>query len=243
MSYLRMHQYWSSVFGLSPEDFSASGLKVVPHAAGLIDYHGIYALAHGTTLALSAPPTLLTTLKSRTAALGADTSLLETLPHLFSDLLEQTVGPAYQGYLEPSGFRPCVLTQVHKLTPADKPSLSRLREACGETAWAHSGLAVEDEDVYGCFVGGELAAAGKAILWSEDTVNPGVVTHPAHRKRGYGAGVVTEIVKRSLEQRHLVVYQTLLDNRDALSIALRLGFKNYGRSLALRLREEASFTS
>ena len=66
-----------------------------------------------------------------------------------------------------------------------------------------------------------------------------MLTHPEFRRRRYGSAVVSLVVATALEEGKLLLYQTLEANRGAVRIALNLGYEQYARHVAVRLKREA----
>jgi predicted GNAT family acetyltransferase len=122
---------------------------------------------------------------------------------------------------------------VRKIVPKDQSSLKDLIQPCQPVEWEHSGLSVHDKHLFGCFLDGRLVAVAGNILWDPNTVNPGVITHPDHRGKGYGTAVVSAAVQRAIKHDHLVLYQTLLANTPAVKIAHSLGFQPYAQHVAV----------
>ena len=71
--------------------------------------------------------------------------------------------------------------------------------------------------------------------WHGGAVGPGVLTHPDHRGCGRGRAVVSATVAHALAAERLIIYQTLLANRGAVSVADALGFRLYASHVAVRL--------
>jgi predicted GNAT family acetyltransferase len=67
---------------------------------------------------------------------------------------------------------------------------------------------------------------------------PCILTHRAHRGRGWATATTSAVVGRALQEGKLLLYQTLETNMASISIARRLGFEQYARHVAVRLRAE-----
>jgi predicted GNAT family acetyltransferase len=71
-----------------------------------------------------------------------------------------------------------------------------------------------------------------------DTVgDPGIITHPESRGRGYATAAASRVVENAIELGRLVLYVTLESNIAAVSVATRLGFEQYATHVAVRLRD------
>jgi len=76
---------------------------------------------------------------------------------------------------------------------------------------------------------GQLRARGSAVA------DPSVITHPAYRDRGHGQRLLSTMLETAVSGGTLVLYQSLLSNGPAISLAQRLGFQQYATLLAVRL--------
>jgi len=232
----RIDRYWSDFFGLSPEAFLQPGLRVVPHA-GLTGYRGAWIFQRGPTVVISVTAERVTETEARAAAIPFEALLGEASARaLFGDAVERTLGPAFQGHLDPAEFRPAPSPHVRMLTPADRPALEQFRAACGPGDWEMSNLKPDDTEVFGFFADGVLAATCKNIMRAPGAADHGVLTHPAYRGRGCGKAVVSASIRHALDRSHLILYQTLVANTPAVGIAQALGLREYARHVAVRLR-------
>ena len=245
MSLKRAYDYWRDVFS-SELDRAKPGLSAVPHQAveGYHDYRGYrgaIALQRGNRIVISIPPTEL----ARVGALvGTWQALdLKLLAEFFSDWSERIVGPVVQAYLEPSDFVPVPDNKARALTPDDTDLITDLQQACDPTAWSHSGISPQDEDLFGCFEGSTLVSIAKLLPWNTKANNVGVITHPTYRGRACGAAAVSTLIRDALEADKLVLYQTLKTNVGAVKLAQKLGFKTFGESLSIRFKPELKTTN
>jgi RimJ/RimL family protein N-acetyltransferase len=117
----------------------------------------------------------------------------------------------------------------------DELALHRLEMACDQTEWEHSTIVWGQSPVFGCLVGEEVAAAGTLRPWGEGILSVGIITHPAHRGKGYAHAVVSSMSAYGLAQGAVLRYQTLQANISAVAIAQALGYQEYGQTLAVRL--------
>ena len=163
------------------------------------------------------------------------------IPFEGTDLIEalgaavvKAVGPAYQEFLRKSDFRPSP-SSARLLTPSDTYALLELSKDCSEEEWEHSDIGDLDCPTFGLYAEGRLAAAANYRMESLDACAPGVITHPAFRGCGYGRAVLSAATADALDKGYLVLYQTLLSNLPAITIAEQLGYRQYGESLAVRM--------
>jgi ribosomal protein S18 acetylase RimI-like enzyme len=232
----RIYGHWAGFFGLRPDAFLQPGVRVVPHA-GLAGYQGAWIFWRGETTVISVPEACVAEVAARaTSLIPGEPATADTAAFLFGSRAGRLVGPAYHGYAERADFRPDPSPHVRSLTPADREPLLGLAAACDPIEWEHSTLGSDVENTFGYFAGRELLAACKTVMRGPRAADHGVITHPAHRGRGYGRAVVSASMQHALDRGDLVVYQTLVANLPAVAIARALGCHDYARHLAVRLR-------
>lgn len=228
-------RYWAAFFGCDPASFADSATTVVPHA-GQGDYHGLFLFRRRAALIISVPAARL---ERDRAALGAfPATLLDDLPTLQAQIaapIERVVGPAFVGYADAGTLQAQPNAGTRLLTADDRDHFERFRRACSALEWEHGGSELGAQPVAGCFVGDEIVAASGFELWGEQIAHIAVVTHPAHRGRSYGVGVVSAIAAVALERGLIPQYRTLMSNTPSMKIGAALGFVPYAESLALRL--------
>ena len=234
----RADSYWAAFFGCAVGDLHAPRTVVVPHAA-LADYSGVYLMRTEEACIISTPAHLVAhtadQLGRLTPAQAFDAAVVTAC---FGPAVERVIGPAYQGYADGVAFRPVDLYGTRMLGEQDTLALHQLAEACGATAWEHSGIGKgERQVVFGCFAGGELAAAGMGEPRNDVLWHIGIITHPSYRGRGYGRAVVCAIAAHGLALGLVPWYQTLEANAPSIAIAQGLGFTRYATTLAVRLRQ------
>ena len=239
-----MDGYWSRFLGVPAAALRAPGVTVAPHAA-LAGWRGAWIFVRGESAVVSAPSDRLAALRAALAsrapsalASRAPAGLLD--PELAASLAgvarEACVGPSFQGWIAPERFTGVAARPVRRLAASDRDALRGLRAACPPLDWEHA--AVEGSaELFGCFEGSELIAVASLKDRGAGACDPGIVTHPGARGRGYGGAAVAHAVAHALAGGRVVLYQTLLANRPALRIAERLGFETYATLLAIRLEE------
>ena len=234
-------EFWSRFFGLVVDEYLRPGGRVAPHCS-LEGYWGVWVFHHGETCIISVPPTLVATTEAAAQGLSPkDLRLPEQAVALFGALAERVIGPAYQGHVERTWFRPEVRPGARRLTPDDGEALQRLASACQGEEWEHSGIELDlsrtPHPVFGCFTGGRLAAA--AQYRAEDGAGMiGVVTHPEYRGRGWGRAAVSLATQHGLRAGHLMCYQTLQANVPSVALASALGYRQYAWHIAIRLKPQ-----
>lgn len=230
----RVKEFWGDFFGIEPQELDRTGVQVVAHR-GLGDYSGAWVFWRKNTILLSTPADLVAATRQAVEAAG-DIDAPEALAHIFVQHAERLVGPAYQGYLDPSNFRPCHGPDVVPLLTRHS-LLGDLAAECDPDEWSAAGIDPErPEPCFGYLCGDRIVAAVQNAFWAESTVSPGLIVHPDFRGRGYGKAVLSAAVSDALEQDHLVLYQTLWSNTCAVRAAAALGFTPFASHLAVRFR-------
>jgi GNAT superfamily N-acetyltransferase len=202
-------RFWAEHFGIEPSIWQQPGVSVRPHV-GLGDYCGLWSFSHGERVVVSAPPSWLARVEA--LARGADAQQLLELSWWRSGLgsdFERGIGPAYQGCLAPTDFRPAPDPAVRLLERESAPVLAELRATVPEAAWDDSGL----DGVQGPFAfrrdNGRVVAACGYRSRNDDVGDLCVLVHPDEQGRGFGTAVVSAVASAALARGKLVIYQTL----------------------------------
>ncbi len=228
--------FWAAHLGCRPGQLSRAGTAVVRNGPGLADYRGATAFYRPPACVLAVPVDwyehITAQLAHQPAAAVFDTGVLR---QVLGPAVGRVIGPAWLGYADQSDFRPSDPMRTRRLSDHDLPALRELAAACGPTAWAHSGIDPARPPVYGCYAGRTLAAAGMLEPWGDRLLHVGIVTHPAHRGRGYGTAVVSAMTADELAAGRVVQYRTLQANLPSVAIACKLGFQRFAHTLAVRL--------
>lgn len=235
LSHLDTH--WAESFGCSIADLHRPGVTLLRNAGDFADYHGAYLLRWGETCMFTVPDPFYVATERAIAGKGAEEVFDPAfLAAHFGPAVERIIGLTFRGCCDASDFRPAGPRDTRLLTRADDAALLGLREAVGEEAWAHSSIVLDRPPNFGCFAGGELAAAGTLIAAGPRLRNVGILTHPAYRRQGYGRAVVSFMTAHALAEGGIGHYQTLMANTGSRAIALALGYVQYATANAVRLR-------
>jgi predicted GNAT family acetyltransferase len=105
--------------------------------------------------------------------------------------------------------------------------------ACSDLEWEHGGSQLGDRPVVGEYSSDQLVAVAGYQLWGGEITHIYVITHPQHRRKGYGKSVVSRITDEVLNQGLVPQYQTLEDNVSSMAIAGSLGFERYATTVAV----------
>ncbi len=231
----RMDAQWAAALGCAVDDLRSQGVAAAPHGT-LAGYRGAMVLRRGDTCIASAPAEMASAVRRKIEGLTADEVFtVSYLTGLFGSAVERIVGPAWQGCADGSDFHPAATRGTRLLQPADGLELRRLEMACDRTEWEHSTIAWGEAPVFGCFEGDEMMAAGTLRPWGEGVQSVGIISHPAHRGRGYARAVASAMTAYGLAQGAVLRYQTLQANVASVAVAKALGYAEYGQTLAVRL--------
>jgi GNAT superfamily N-acetyltransferase len=204
---------------------------------GLRGYRGLWCFRRGGRVVVSAPPAWVGRLEELWA--GWDRERLLDPAAVAASLGEdcdRCIGPAFQGSIDPAGFRERTSPEVRAVLASDRPGIERLRDRCGDEAWG--GLNDVGTLAYVHPHGTEIAAMAGLRERSDGVGDPCVVTDPRFRGEGRGRAVVSAVTRDALASGYLVLYQTLESNRAAVRLAMSLGFARYGNHLAVRLNHD-----
>jgi predicted GNAT family acetyltransferase len=130
---------------------------------------------------------------------------------------------------------------VRPLTREDSAALNRFRAECNTEDIGNSGIDKSIEHM-GYFQGSTLLAVAGYRPWTEDAGDPCILTHPEFHGRGLGTAVTSAVVHRALNAGKLLLYQTLEANVAAVRIARKLGYEQYARHIAVRLKSDVPGT-
>ena len=232
----RIDTFWAGYFGVSASALGEPGTHVVPHV-GLGDYAGVWFFVRDGACIVSAPASWCDRIREALVAHTFDAVLSEEgLTALFGPAYATTVGPAYQGWLDPQRFEPTSSPNVRPIEEADRDATLAFRAACGEDDWQDGDLKLDAPGAFGWFEADDLLAAASLTHWDDTTVGPGLLVRPDRRRAGCGTAACSAAVAWSLQAGLTLTYQTLMENTGALRIAQSLGFEQYATHIAVRLR-------
>lgn len=235
----RDDEFWAGFLGIAPLEWASQGVSVRAHA-GLAGFVGLWCFRHAARTVVSAPPAWVTPLAARVDGCDPESLFDESfLRELLGTDFELLVGPAFQGCLEVGRFRPSPSSNVRLVRPEDSSAVQRFRSECGEDAWQSGGQGKVERHVVAHFEGDIITAMAGYRSWSDVAGDPCVLTHPDYRRRGHGTAVVSSVVGAALEEGQVLLYQTLEANRGAVGIATGLGYEQYARHVAVRLKRES----
>ncbi|HLY08633.1 MAG TPA: GNAT family N-acetyltransferase [Planctomycetota bacterium] len=233
----KVDAYWASYFGCTEADLHGQGTKVFTHAA-LANYDGALVFRRGGACIVSVPAMTPEIERSKLrAATPEDAFNAGFLARTFVISADKVTGPAWVGITDRGGFR-AVKSDARLLTPADEAAMRELAEGCGETAWKQSKIAVDRQTNFGLFAGGKLVAASGYLNLGGLLAYIGVITHPAHRGKGYARMVASASMASALEHHLFPMWRTLDAHEAAVKLAGTLGFEKYAATLDVQLTED-----
>jgi GNAT superfamily N-acetyltransferase len=228
--------FWAAHLGCSEVQLTQPSTSVVRNGPDLASYRGATVVFRPPACVLAVPADWHEPAASRVGHRPpAEVFDIAVLRQLFGAGVDQVIGPAWLGYADASDFRPALTMETRLLTDQDLPELQRLADACGPTAWAHSGIDPARPPVFGCYADQVLAAAGMLEPWGARLLHVGILTHPSYRGRGYGKAVVSAMTAHGLAAGGVLQYRTLQANLPSVGIARALGFQRFALTLAVRL--------
>ena len=235
----RYDAFWAKYLGITPAELNLPGLSIAEHV-GLQGYRGVWCFRRGDRIVVSAPPGWLPHLQSRLPKIGREHLMKESvLRGIFGSDFDRLVGPAYQGCLKPDRFSPCVAPRVSFLAPGDAALVQAFRVECGEDAWESAGFNDATSYLAAIREGNRiLSLAGYNRVWRDKAGGPCILTHQTYRGRGWATATTSAVVARALQEGRILLYQTLETNTASIRIARRLGYEQYARHVAVRLKAE-----
>ncbi|MEO8183025.1 MAG: hypothetical protein ABI895_29685 [Deltaproteobacteria bacterium] len=228
--------FWAEYLGIDSHEWDVPGISYRVHV-GLSGYLGFWCFRRQERVVVSAPPRWLERLEVLLSGWNQDRLMTcAALAEAIGADFERTIGPAFQGCLEPKRFARRAEPRVRKLGPDHVNVMDRFRIECGTKAWDDSGLATAELWRYASFQGDQITALAGYRRWRGHAGGPCVLTHPDFRGQGRGAAVAAGVVAEALANKELLLYQTLESNQAAVSLALALGYERYGNHVAVRLK-------
>jgi len=220
---------WATAFGLEVADLHLSTAQVVTPAPWLAEYNGIFVLRLGATTLVSAPPSH--------RAVAADLAVGRDVDDVAREIGGTVVGPSQHAYLHRDDHVAPTEPTTTRVTIGD---LEPLRLAVPDHEWAEGGFDVDTDHVWAAFGDDSattIVAAGKLTEFDGRPANIGLLTHPAHRGRGFAGLLTADMTTWAISEAgaEVVRYRALTTNHASLAVARRAGFTAYGENVAIRL--------
>lgn len=218
------------------EKFNSPGIHVVSHGK-LKGYHGAWIFQHKQTIIISLPVVLPDVVERAQQIKTAEVISVNTAKLLFdSSTVEKMIGPAYQGYLNRSIFRPGQNGRVRRMTARNEVEFGRFLENCLTEELEESSVGIDDQDVFAFFSDEQILAVAN-VRKVDDASLLGVICHPQFRGKGYGKAVITAAAEDALLKNYPVRYQALCSNKGSLGLAASIGVRECGKNIAVRFKK------
>lgn len=236
---ITIEDYWCAYFGVDHQKINATGTIVVPHEH-LKGYNGAWLFKKTNLVILSVPPEYVDEIRTKVVEREPEEKALFStnyLTYLFGENIEKVIGPTFQGFYDDP--TPIVTKSEHireitfKKNRQEIEALSNSGDAIG---WNHSSLNENCKGIFGYFHNGQLVSIANYKMLKGDFGFVGIYTHPAFRSRGFSQKLVQQIAKELTAKGKVILYQTLLSNKASLSVAKKIGFKEYARNVAVRFK-------
>jgi GNAT superfamily N-acetyltransferase len=239
----RVDRFWSDTFDISAADLHRDGVRVQQHRPSRGAWREVYVLRFDNAAWVFAPAECVAPIAARfamrTARDAMDPAAWLRLPGV---PVVGAVGPSRHHYLDDPGHLRARLAELsssrlvaRRLNPGDFTALSALRAAVDPDEWGQVSFDAQPPVMFGLFDGGDLIAAANLMPGPDAASDVSVVTRPDQRGRGHGTSIGAAAAGQALAMHGIARCRALANNRAALAIASRLGFEEYGESLAVQL--------
>jgi GNAT superfamily N-acetyltransferase len=234
-----LRAYWRQHIGFDPD--MTQGIVVARPEGTMGHYHGVYVFRRGYGCIVSPPQKWRALLRDALAGCTPDEAFdVATLQRILGADAAMTIGPSWIGLADETDAARVTAQGARLLEERDRAALLALKQAVTPTEWEHSAIELDRTPVFGVFEGPALLAAASYEPWGERISAVGILTHPLHRRRGCATVVAAAAVAHGLARKQLMLWQTLESNIPSITVAHRLGFQPYARTIAIRLRAEAN---
>ena len=235
-----MDRTWAQDFACEPAQLHTPVPYVQRHAGALADYNGIWMFATDGAPCISVPHDVYPEIAN--AALRWKTVGRQVVPTIQQDIaaltrrrISDVIGPAYVGVGFAERLQLLDAARAQLLDDKTRDLIVALRAEVTAEEWEHGGSEARGP-LFGAFdAGGGLAALAGYEVWNGSIAHISIISRTAERGRGHGRAAVAFATHHALASGLVPQYRTLFSNAPSMGIARRLGFVEYGRSLAVRL--------
>lgn len=121
---------------------------------------------------------------------------------------------------------------LRRLTHSDDEQMGLLEDAASVEELSEAYVSVKHEMACGVFQlrgQGETPVLVTAASAYERAgfVDPGVLTHPEFRGRGFGSAAIHELCQWAIRQKRVIQYRCSRENAASMGLARRLGFRQF----------------
>jgi len=240
-------RYYAAWLGIPPEEFShARGVKLYANPARAQKISVIakplpfYAIRMEDALLMACVPQWESRLRAQVA--GRDIpGAMEALETLFGDQLRKGLSH-WLGQLNEA----IDTTEAAALTQEDFPAYLEFMQAAHdrqEEEFLRRGLPeyfrglAEQRKCFGVWRDGKLASVAdgpEQPYLPEVITDPGIVTLPEYRGRGYASAVCAALLRRQLDAGMVPIWSCAADNAASVALARKLGFQPFCRRYNVR---------
>jgi RimJ/RimL family protein N-acetyltransferase len=240
----RVHQTWADYWECEPAFFSQPGTSLRPRKSQG-DSAGIHIWTNQCRAFIGCDPSQAEQLQEIIEALPGDLAAsAETIAHGWPSQEIDTITIGLLFHLFPDDLCECHLPggfALRRLTDTDSDQLRLLEGSNSPEDVSEAYIAANHEMVCGVFQlkgQGEtprLVTAASAYEYA-GFVDPGVLTHPDFRGRGFGSAAIHALCQWAIRQDRLMQYRCNQDNTASHHMAQRLGFTQYSTQESIWLR-------
>ncbi|MEX2225187.1 MAG: GNAT family N-acetyltransferase [Dehalococcoidia bacterium] len=234
----KIERAFAENFEVSPRALSLERVLVRAHPQIYAEYAGAQLLRtpHGYLLTVL-PEWLERATKAVRDVPAASVFDVQTLSAIFGDAADVAIGPSTIAYADEEVFRPATPMGERLLTREDAEAMIEFREACDPLEWNHGGaISPAQHPTFALYVDGAIVAAASYDYQGEYLRHAGVITHPGHRGKGYGAAVASALTAHGLGEGGIMQWQTLFSNVPSLRIGRALGYEPWVETMAVHFR-------
>jgi GNAT superfamily N-acetyltransferase len=236
-----LDEHWTAILHVAPSVWRDAEVVVASHPEPSHNDH-VYLIRREDSCIIVVPESLIgvatTACASWPSAAIFDRAFVRSL---FGNAVSSIHGPLWLGYATAQTLRPVDGRGTRVLESAeDAGALAALRAQVTEDDWVDAGFAVPGRRDYGCFDDGQLVCAGTLTPFRGVHANIGVLTHPAHRNRGFGTAMVSTLTSEALTRGDAAQFRALEESRAAIRIARLLGYVEDGHTLEVALHVAAN---
>ncbi|HME72351.1 MAG TPA: GNAT family N-acetyltransferase [Myxococcota bacterium] len=226
--------HWSRFLGVPGSALQEDGIVVTQHAQ-LGSYRGVWFFVRENSAVVSAPPEWVAPLERALGSVELHQLLSpEFVGRVLGDAAARIIGRSYQGWLPPDRFVRTPSDRVRRLDETELGLAENVRAPSSPEEWEQGGIEIAGREVSAAFSGPQIVSLGQLRAQPGDAADPCIITHPSHRGHGHARRLMSTMVEAALSAGKLVLYQTLLSNGPAVSLAHSIGFNQYATLRAAR---------
>lgn len=233
-SWARVDRYWADELGLASV---AAELPPVSCRAQS-RFRGVQVFRIRDVVVIAAPPGRVDGVRDAIAGRAPDAVFTtEWLAGVFGSDAERILGPAALHYADATTFRFVPGATARALSESDSGAYRDFVTRVPPAEVEESGIPAEVHHVYGVFVGDALCGVAHLEEWRSVIAQIGVVTDPAHRRRGFAKEAVSALARDALARGLVLQWRALVSNEGSIALARAMGFEYYASTIFVRLGE------